>query len=474
VPPDTPYLSVKRVNQPGWDDSSKVAAGMEATFIITFRPPSTDNFAFDVTFCTEREKFIVPVVARGAAAALDFPDVVQFPPTTVKCDGQRTLLVRNIGTKASSFSLHAFHPFAARPATGHLAPGETLQCVVSFTPDAAEACHGELEVRYEDGTATYSTLQGQGRELPVALSQDAVVLLPTYVTKSSQKTFRIANASDQALAFSLKQRMHAREDIASTQSRLISSQGLERTAKATLRNTSRDLTDCQLDVEDDEDAAAGGSEDEEEILADAYGALTRTYTSLRAAIAGDKQLFSHPCVAMTPAEGVVYPRSEVEVVVHFTPDHSQEYQVTVCVDVQGQASRLPLVVRGRGLGPQAVFSYDTLDVGEAYVNALHTYEVELQNRGKIVAEYSLLPPTTAMASKFRFEPSQGSLEPMGLQSIKVALLSDLLGGFEESFHWAIRGLLTPLVLQLKGSVVGPAFEVDVAELDFGIVSVGFR
>ena len=62
----------------------------------------------------------------------------------------------------------------------------------------------------------------------------------------------------------------------------------------------------------------------------------------------------------------------------------------------------------------------------------------------------------------------------GCQVIKVKLLSDLLGAFDEVFQWAIRGSSSPLALQFKGRVRGPSCEVDVDSLDFGIVAYGFR
>ncbi len=60
------------------------------------------------------------------------------------------------------------------------------------------------------------------------------------------------------------------------------------------------------------------------------------------------------------------------------------------------------------------------------------------------------------------------------QVIKVKLLSDLLGTFDEVFKWAIKGSSTALSLQLKGRVRGPSCEVDAEFLDFGLVAFGFR
>ncbi len=71
---------------------------------------------------------------------------------------------------------------------------------------------------------------------------------------------------------------------------------------------------------------------------------------------------------------------EAEITVIFEPDHAREYKATAYCDVGGRASRLPIQLCGTGLGPKAVFSYDLLDVGEAFINTPHKYEVELLNR----------------------------------------------------------------------------------------------
>lgn len=71
---------------------------------------------------------------------------------------------------------------------------------------------------------------------------------------------------------------------------------------------------------------------------------------------------------------------EAEITVTFEPDHAREYKATAYCDVGGRSSRLPIQFCGTGLGPKAVFSYDLLDVGEAFINTPHKYEVELLNR----------------------------------------------------------------------------------------------
>ena len=71
---------------------------------------------------------------------------------------------------------------------------------------------------------------------------------------------------------------------------------------------------------------------------------------------------------------------EAEITVTFQPDHAKEYEATAYCEVGGRASRLPIQLCGISLGPKAVFSYDLLDIGEAFINTPHRYEVELLNR----------------------------------------------------------------------------------------------
>ncbi len=472
---DSPYFSVRKAGSiaaagaAGGQPDSKVATGMELAFIITFRPESNGDYKCVLEVCTERETFHVPVLAMGATAALDFPDLVDFGSVPAKVETKQTVFVRNAGSKAADFSLSVPHPFTVLPTAGHLSPGETLQCTIGFEPPSTGRYDGELEIRYDNGRCAYSQVCGQGHELEVGLSHGVVTMLSTFVTKTSQKTFRLVNNSETAVRFAVKQRPTAEQDQSLTAQRLNTLTTHNAAAAPSSYGNGRGYGGGS-------DGGEGGisSEDEDEILANPSAALTRRLDKAQRDALLDEHLFQDRNFAVTPSEGTIWPRGEVEVVVSFSPDHAREYEVVAYVDLAGRAERLPVVFKGRGLGPAAVFSYDVLDVGDTWVNTLHQYEVELQNRGKIDVDYRLVPPGTAFGSKFSFEPPSGRLSGGQIEVIKVKLLSDLLGTFNEVFSWQIKGSSQPLSLQFKGRVCAPSFEVDVDELDFSVVSYGFR
>ena len=109
-------------------------------------------------------------------------------------------------------------------------------------------------------------------------------------------------------------------------------------------------------------------------------AETAAANSKRRRLEADQHLFQHSAFQISPEQGSIWPGMEAEITVTFQPDHAKEYKATAYCEVGGRASRLPIQLCGTSLGPKAVFSYDLLDIGEAFINTPHRYEVELLNR----------------------------------------------------------------------------------------------
>lgn len=54
--------------------TSKVAPGMEISYIIRFSPEAKIDINYKLQIVTEREVFEVPIIAVGNKAMIDFPD----------------------------------------------------------------------------------------------------------------------------------------------------------------------------------------------------------------------------------------------------------------------------------------------------------------------------------------------------------------------------------------------------------------
>ena len=100
-------------------------------------------------------------------------------------------------------------------------------------------------------------------------------------------------------------------------------------------------------------------------------ALDRKYRNLKRQVGEDPLLFVDNVFSLTPMDGTVWAHSSLEVTISFTPDVASEYACSAFLEVVGREARLPLQLRGTGIGPKAVFSYDVIDIGDVFVSSSH-------------------------------------------------------------------------------------------------------
>lgn len=67
---------------------NKVAPGMEITFIIRFSPEAKIDYSYDLVVVTEREKFVVPIVAIGKRSMMYFFKLVTSPTSSTSKTAQ--------------------------------------------------------------------------------------------------------------------------------------------------------------------------------------------------------------------------------------------------------------------------------------------------------------------------------------------------------------------------------------------------
>jgi hypothetical protein len=550
-PLDSSLFKLQRLPAPKQVEGSKIAAGMEAVFRITFTPDSAGSYEQQLVVATDRERFLVPVLAVGAAAVLDLPDSIDLPAAAAKKTSKHSFLVRNVGRAAGSFQLSTSSScFAVKPSHGELAPGGALQLTVEFAPAAPGPHEGELEVLYDGSSrATFTVLRGLGQQLDVGMSvgQQGLQLPKACMGKLSQRSFTMYNRSSSVVNWSIHQQPSAEVEasmayaaLLSTQQqgssfaaagascsisgqlvsqahasssksralRAVSSQRISLSSAGSSSRSSAVSSRCSsgnIRAQHMDQAAAAAalrgvpegsspsdhqqqwrpstasSEDDSSMVSDSsllgqeQLAALRSAKRIRRDICADKQLFSNPFFSIFPPEGTVSPNSEQEVIVQFSPDSAGVFDALAWVDIQGLGQRLPLQLQGEGQGPIVVLAFgEVLDIGEAFVNMEQHYELELLNRGKVDAAWTLQYSHTRFGSKFSFSPDSGLL-PVGQgQLISVTLLSDCLGKFDEAFQLQLVGNPGPMTFSIKGEVVGPQFELDTQQLDFNIASFEFK
>ncbi|CAM5150043.1 unnamed protein product [Eretmochelys imbricata] len=443
----SPYFRVISPNDVG----HKVAPGMASTFHILFIPEENKDYIHQVTCITEREKFIVPIRAIGARAILDFPDQLNFSTCPVKYSTQKTLLVRNIGNREALYRISLQSPFSVEPCIGTLGVGETMQLTVEFQPLEIGDHSKDLIVHYDTGEDIHISLYGAAIDVNVRLDKNSLMIEKTYVTLANQRSVLIHNRSDIIAHFQWKVFVTQEEEERQKLRLCYQLQTQEEDG------TDPFLEECNADP----------------MLRERLSTLSRTFQNHRAMMQGDSMLFSDNIFTIEPVEGDVWPNSTAEINVIFKPREAKVYHRTIYCDISGRETRLPLRIKGEGMGPKLLFSFDQLDIGKVFVGSTHSYEAILYNKGAIDALFNLIPPSTALGACFTFDPKEGIILPGGLQAIQISFSSTILGEFTEEFKFSVNGAPEPVILTIRGCVIGPTFHFNVPSLNFGDVSFGF-
>ncbi|KAI5620965.1 hydrocephalus-inducing protein-like, partial [Silurus asotus] len=410
------------------------------------------DYTHRVICMTEREKFEVPIRAIGPRAILDFPDELHFSLCPVKCLTQKTLLVRNIGKGDAKFQLSTEKPFSVEPSVGTLTVGESMQVTVDFLPKTTGDHSQQLLLHYNTGEDVYISLYGASTDINVRLEKNSLWVEKTYIFMANQRTVSILNRSDSIVHFQWKGFASEEEE---EKHRIRACSELQQEENNEMEQF---LTECDADP----------------TLRDRLTVLSRTFQYRRKQLNLDSLAFSDQHIIIEPQEGDVWPNCTAEISIIFKPQEARLYQHTIYCDVTGRESRLPLRIKGEGIGPKLQFNFDLLDIGNVFIGSKHSYEVLVGNKGLIDAPYKLMPPTTAMGLCFSFIPPEGIVPPGACHALEVHFSSDKLGTFSEEFYFTVLGNPQPLILTFRGCVMGPTFHFDIPELNFGEVSFGFR
>ncbi|KPA83213.1 hypothetical protein ABB37_02897 [Leptomonas pyrrhocoris] len=524
----------------GAESSSKVAPGLSVSYTVLFTPTSsTKDYGTELVVRTEDDQaVIVPVRAYASRGCLQLPSSLVLKDAPMKGSSTTPLFLRNISERscvwravivdppstpsgsttanydaaAAAALLDSCPPSACFSITPHNGVVEPLcaaegnavtvaPVTLHFRPDpalaAAGTCHGLLRffLGPEGDVVQDVWLSAQAVELHgIVLEETEVTLADTYVTTERRTVVRVRNDSDETVAFAWKtsfrdtagevgdesdvydndadgedatdgaygvdgkRRWRPTRPTAATMHKLLSSKHYNRT-------TNGDST-----AEDPELAPPPQQQQHEHNLADLYD--------------GDESF------QIQPLSGVLYGRGVREFTITFNPHLAVLYESIAYLDVTGSVQRLPLLMRGHGVGPQCKLDYNRLDIGDVYLNAVHEYFVTMENTSAIECQFVVMPPAapssapSAMvesaappvdfASKFKFTPSHGSLAPGESVKLKIVLRSDRIGSFAESFHIHMQGAMEEVPLLLRGRVLGPHFQCDVDDLDFGNVSYNMK
>ena len=476
VQPETNLFRIAPINQEeGQYSGSKVAPGLETSFLVKFSPETKSDYKYDLTIITEREKFVVPIVAIGKRALIDFPDVVDFGPSCpVKYNTEKPVIIHNKGEKPTKWEIKLPEGFDALKKEGVLEEGRSEQLILKFFPVQRKLYRSIGKLLYDNEEADFE-LVGNAINGEVYISRSHIRMEETYISLESRETFKIVNKSTVAISFQWRAFSNEKEEY--EKKKLLLDQ-LEREEAE-----KRELIYENLDLEDNFKTNSSSSEDEQEIdekelllkkRRKAEMQLERKYKTIRRAIEEDTLVFEDEIFTITPIEGTIWPNSEMAITVVFKPRAALKYNHKAYCNISCSDERLPIYIEGEGLGPKAFLSTNNLSIGDVYVNETQNYSIYIENKGEIPARFRLLQNETYFSQMFHFDIEEAELAVGQRMNILMTFQSSKVGEFQEIFKWKLEGSTEVLSLLVRGHVRAPKFELNRKEINYRKVSFQFQ
>ncbi|XP_062524258.1 hydrocephalus-inducing protein homolog isoform X2 [Bombyx mori] len=431
---------------------SRLAPGISVKFIVNFLPLQYEDYAHKISFFTENDQYVLPLIAMGPRPLLNFPDKLSIPPVPVKTESHALMSVKNIGNMSTGFTLSTKSPFSIRPESFYLKPNEKVDVEVKFKSLNLGQTSGTLFASFETGERFRIQLNGTSQIVSVELEKQIIRFPDTYNTMVRQQTLKIINKSNYLLTYMCMKNESVYHDF-------------EEKVK---------LAKIFYNLKDKESAKSAKLVQ--------YGIMSceeheRVYTRIffdevQALVVDEKLFFQNMHFTINPIKGKLWPNESTDLTVTFAPKELGEINASLYLDIEGVADRVPLTMVGTSMPPLINLNLETLNMDRVYINKTYNYEVVAINRGHIngVIEYKEIPPL--FGSVINCIPKRHCLRAGDKETFIVSFCNSNQGPYFEEVNFTIRDTDIVLKLYLKGEVIYPSLTFSLPCLDFGVVSLG--
>ncbi|XP_069355214.1 hydrocephalus-inducing protein-like [Maniola hyperantus] len=431
---------------------SRLAPGISVSFAVTFQPVQYEDYTHRVTFYTDIDQYVLPLIAMGPRPVFDFPDQIDIPRTPLKIENELFLAIHNVGMVPAGFTLNAKCPFSVQPKSAYLNPNQKIDIRVGFKTMHLGDKQGIMNATFETGENFRIKLTGSTYTVSIELEKQVVRFLDTYNTMVRQQTFKITNKSNHTLTYMCMKNDCIYYDF-------------EDKVK---------LATVFYDLKQTESAKSNKLVYYDVLSSEEH---LRVYTrifcdEIQALVADDSLVFQNKHISVTPIKGTLWPNKATELTIIFAPKEIGEFEATVYLDVDGVNDRLPLKIVGTSLPPLINLNLETLDMDNVYINNIYNYEIVATNKGHIngIIEYKHLAPL--FGSIISCTPESYFMRPGEKQIFRISFCNSNQGPFFEELNFTIRETNVVLKLYLKGVVIYPSLMFSKPCLNFGNVSLG--
>ena len=203
-----PYItstSSKSNHDEGESANTKVAPGMEVSYLIKFTPEAKVDISYDLVVITEREKFTVPIRGIGCKVNIEYTDYIDFGEVPVKYKIEKPFIIRNVGEKITNWMLKCMsNSVTISKKEGILDIGKNEQIICTFCPEKEKNYKEKMILTYDEADHIINIF-GKSKNDAVDISPKILEMEPAYITLHTEKTVTITNDTGVPIEFVWKQ-----------------------------------------------------------------------------------------------------------------------------------------------------------------------------------------------------------------------------------------------------------------------------
>ena len=202
-----PYIRNKgsKGKEGGESANTKVAPGMEVSYLIKFTPEAKVDISYDLVVITEREKFTVPIRGIGCKVNIEFTDYIDFGEVPVKYKIEKPFIIRNVGEKITKWMLKCFsNSVTISKKEGILDIGKNEQIICTFCPEKEKNYKESMILSYDESDHII-TIYGKSKNDAVDISPKILEMEPAYITLHTEKSVTITNDTGVPIEYVWKQ-----------------------------------------------------------------------------------------------------------------------------------------------------------------------------------------------------------------------------------------------------------------------------
>ncbi|XP_044750410.1 hydrocephalus-inducing protein homolog [Coccinella septempunctata] len=431
---------------------SKLAPGTPHKMTLDFYSEEYRDYSCLVRFEADDDVVYLPVVALAPRPIIIFPDVIEMTETVVNISSDKKVFMKNMGKSPVVFKLKADSPFSVCPRTGIMEPNEILDVQVSYKTFRVEKNVSDLTISFE-GVDLYATLKCEAKNCEIYLDKTILHFEDTFLSLQRCISLNLINRSDYAMKYQWKRFKTKYDDM--EQCREFRSKLEDLNQYEVLRNIQEanpNITDADL---------------HRTFLQRIYDDELAEFDST------DQFLFHDPNFKFLENNGIIGPKSIVNIEVVFCPTKAESYQSIAYLEVTGRETRQPLKMVGTGLGPEVSLNFKVLDVENLYLCAKHQYEIVAKNEGNIPATLTYCHKSMDFGGQMSCSPDEVYINPGKCEKMVLEFSSTMQGKFLENLNFRIAESGEYVTCVFQGNVVCPLLSYNIQAIDFGIVAFGF-